>query len=381
MASSPSFGQVVPTEMDASTVQEPRSSTGSRGRRYYPELDGLRGMSVMLVVIGHLALFVLRSGSWGGSLAAMGVMIFFILSGFLITDLLCHEHAETGTVRLGAFYVRRIRRLMPAFLVFVLFLAIAIQMGWVTDVPWSSMAASLVHLRNVFGRGDTNAHLWSLSMEEQFYAVWPLLFLLAGPRKALVVSLVGVLGVSLVRGGMIALNVLDYNRGIYYLRPWFRFDSLLLGCLLALAWNGGERSRRLVQKLVAWCSPGVCLVALTLWSVYAEMTAMKPVFLLVQGLLAAALVAGCALGGTHAWLRLRSLRFLGLISYSLYLWQQPFLTTRTPDWGPLREAPLCVVMAFAAALASYYWVEKPFRVAHPEKATAKSVTPGPQAAA
>jgi peptidoglycan/LPS O-acetylase OafA/YrhL len=343
-------------------AHSPLAPAPERKRRYL-ELDGVRGLSIALVLIGHAARFSARAGDWALSLAALGVMIFFVLSGFLITDILSRELARTGRVSLSNFYLRRGLRLLPASLVFIAFVAVGIALGWITDVPWRSLAASVLYLRNVFGRGQTEGHLWSLSMEEQFYALWPLALLLLKTRRALPAALVAIALAFVGRGIAIRLALFDYNTGVFYVRPWFRFDSLLLGCVLALLWNDPAR-RESLQRWADRFRPAVAFPLLLGFSLAFDFSERcRPFFLTVQGLLAVAFLAGAGLGrrrAESALLTSAPIRALGVLSYSLYLWQQPFLVTRQPDWGLLRVMPFNVAAAFGAALASYYLVERPF---------------------
>ena len=138
---------------------------------YFPQLDGFRGLAASLVVLGHLILF--RDGS--DAIASLGVMLFFVLSGFLITGLLVNERVRYGRIDLRAFYLRRVLRLAPALACFLLAVMILIRLGLIVDVPRYELIACIFYFRNIVGRSTSLAHLWSLSLEEQFYGLWPLL--------------------------------------------------------------------------------------------------------------------------------------------------------------------------------------------------------------
>jgi peptidoglycan/LPS O-acetylase OafA/YrhL len=200
---------------------------------YFVQLDGLRGLAVTMVIVGHIGL-----GSadllWPWlALARLGVLIFFVLSGFLITTILLDERAAFGNVDLRAFYIRRALRLLPAFLVFIASMACLKALGYVPGESWGSFVAALAYVRNIYGSGELLGHIWSLSIEEQFYFLWPAL-LLAFPRRALAVTCFVIIGITVSRAFGIAWEVFDANSGVFYMRPWFRFDSLMFGGLVAI---------------------------------------------------------------------------------------------------------------------------------------------------
>ena len=143
---------------------------------HFKQLDGWRGVSIILVLIGHAIGFsdnvppVLHPL---GELAELGVTCFFVLSGFLITGLLCDEESVTGRFSLKEFYIRRTLRIMPAYYVMLLITACLALLKLVVDVPWYTFGICALYLRDFVGRGETLGHTWSLSLEEQFYLIWP----------------------------------------------------------------------------------------------------------------------------------------------------------------------------------------------------------------
>lgn len=138
--------------------------------RHFPQLDGLRGLAIVLVLAGHVLEFGFGIHTDFGGL---GVLLFFLLSGFLITGLLDREKTRTGAISLRAFYIRRVLRLFPALFIFLATQCVLIETRVVTDTPWYAVAACLLYVRNIWGRGSTTGHIWSLSLEEQFYTSWP----------------------------------------------------------------------------------------------------------------------------------------------------------------------------------------------------------------
>ena len=163
-----------------SSMAESQPPLLRRGRRI-PELDGFRGIAVLMVVAGHYCQYNVPSPQCvriGITLSSLGVLLFFVLSGFLITALLLQEKDETGRIHFRRFYARRALRLGPALLLFLLTVVVLIYLGFVTDVPRYEIFASLFYARYLVGKSETLAHLWSLSLEEQFYLCWPLLLIL-----------------------------------------------------------------------------------------------------------------------------------------------------------------------------------------------------------
>lgn len=329
---------------------------------HIPRLDGFRGLAIVLVIVGHVLLFSFGSGG-GGLLAGLGVLLFFVLSGFLITLLLLREFDATGTINLRAFYLRRAFRILPAALVFLSVVTVLMITGWITDVTWGALVASLLFFRNIRGSGDSLGHMWSLSLEEQFYAGWPLAMSLLTPRRALTAASLVIAACAVWRGWAIFAGLYPYQGGTYYLRTDFRVDSILIGCWVALA-----LARPRLKELLTWTCGRIpiAIIALLLfcWSLEGErIIVLRPVFLTLQTLLSALLFVRIFLlpegAPTVRILNHSFMRWLGRISYSLYLWQQILLAQRTPSWGIIREFPLNIAATFAAALLSYYLVEQP----------------------
>ena len=322
-------------------------------RFYLSQLDGFRAVAILVVIVGHEML-----GGPFHELAAAGVLLFFVLSGFLITTLLLREEEKNGRIGIGPFYVRRALRILPAVYVFLLVCAGLVRLGLVTDTPWSNFAVAVLYLRNVFGRGETLAHLWSLSLEEQFYLVWPAFFALAGRSSRLKISSLVIVAVVVWRAAAMIMHLYDYNLGIYYERTDFRFDSILVGCALAFVMASPTLAAR-VRRIPALA--GVAAVAVLALTVVVKPAWFLPFQLTVQTLCAVTLLAFALQGGHFAkTLSSRPLRFVGRISYSWYLWQQIFIVTKTPSWGWLRTFPVDVFLSLGAAVASHYLIERPF---------------------
>ncbi len=211
--------------------------TEGLNRTHLPALDGLRGIAVMLVIFYH---------SGAPVPGGLGVLIFFVLSGFLITWLLLKEWARHDGVSLRGFYARRTLRIFPAFYAYAtasLILMLAIHKA----VDWHQFAASLFYANNYYQaiRGDPNtmlSHTWSLAIEEQFYLLWPFTFAYVLRKNfGLARSLMGGIGVIWCYRLFLVFG-LHISHGYIYEAFDTRADSLLIGCLLAVVlWEGREK--------------------------------------------------------------------------------------------------------------------------------------------
>jgi peptidoglycan/LPS O-acetylase OafA/YrhL len=331
--------------------------------RYYPQLDGLRGVAIAMVVFGHVAHFTFGlDGAWS-SCAGAGVLIFFVLSGFLITDILLGEIESSGSLSFRNFYARRCLRLLPALFLFLLAMLTLKLLGLFSQDSWGAFAASALYLRNIFGSGDGTAHLWSLSLEEQFYLTWPILLLLMKRRR---LSSTFALLVAWTAWRVIAIHFRLANNatGALYERPWFRYDSILYGCFLAIALRAPDGIGVWRSRASLIFHPILTLPLLVASSTITETSKLFPISMTVQSMLAAGAILGvitCSERSVlHRVLASVPARFVGRISYSLYLWQQPFLVIRQPSWGGLRTFPIDVGVAIVLAVFSYYAIERPF---------------------
>ncbi|WP_147114298.1 acyltransferase family protein [Tateyamaria sp. syn59] len=333
--------------------------------RYRPEIDGLRAVAVLPVVLYHFGV----SGLDGGF---VGVDVFFVISGFLIGSILWAELDTTGTIKLGAFFVRRIRRLAPAYLLMAFVTLIG---AWFVLLPFDfrefgqELVAATVYLANVHYFNDAGyfdqaselkplLHTWSLAVEEQFYIVLPLLLIgLARWRAHLPVVLI-ILGVLSLLGCLWMMTISP--PAAFYLFP-FRAWELLAGvCLAIVGYRRGLTWR--VHAALSWV--GIALIA-------------GAVFLFeagdhFPGLYALVPVAGAVLiilngqddNLVNRTLCSRPALFFGLISYSLYLWHWPMVTLLHNYQGAaptLWQIPVLLGAAIAVSWLSLKYVETPFR--------------------
>lgn len=330
--------------------------------QYRPEIDGLRALAVLSVILVHAGLPWLPGGF-------IGVDIFFVISGYLITRIIQGELAS-GTFSVARFYERRARRILPALVVVVL---ACLPFAWAWMLPWQleefadSVVAVALFLSNVefwrqSGYFATEAaakpllHTWSLGVEEQFYILFPLLlWALARLRRrpAAVLAVLALASLGLSEWGW--RNAPDAN---FFLIP-FRAWELLTGALAALAWGGQGRAAD--DRLAL---PGLALVLASL--VLMDEQTPFPSLIAVLPVAGTAMVilwggAGSIAGRILSW---RPAVAIGLISYSAYLWHQPlfaFARIRIAGEPPPAQMALLTLATFVLAWASWKWVESPFR--------------------
>ena len=353
----------LPAASEAS-VQEP--SWLHKGR--IPCLDGLRAISIILVLLEHGFLsrgFPELHASLRpviGRIGSFGVDVFFAISGFLITLLLVREHQRSGSISIKSFYRRRFLRLMPAFVAYALVVFLLTRLGaaHVPNSDWLHVATYTVN----FARKPAweIGHIWSLSIEEQFYLVWPLALMLAGPRRAR----------FLVIAGLAAGPVLRTALGLFF-KDWlwvkdtwtpFRVDCIAAGCLLGLLASDPEFRRRVaVTSSNAWKYLSAAALILPLNHVLGMVSAKYGL------LLGESVKAACIVAVIWACINHKDTRFgrllewkpavtLGILSYSLYLWQQLFLNPHNGSW--IAAWPQNAVLAVGTAALSYRFVEQPF---------------------
>lgn len=333
---------------------------------HIPGLDGIRALAIGLVLFSHSVIYdeFNRFRQIGLGAGYTGVAIFFVLSGFLITTLLLREEDRTGGISLRLFYIRRALRLFPALWLYLLVVWVIWRAGGLSHHPWHSFVTSLFYVRNLVGRGHETDHLWSLSIEEQFYLLWPLVLVVLPRRnRARLLVASGLLaGITFWRI-YAARNALA-SVGTLYIRSDFRFDAPLYGCVLALARrvSPGATARLNSDALRCDLLAVAGVAGLAVWvGGGLNRVAYPGTDSTVVCLLGVALVLSQI--GPHGrvsrWLAWRPLVALGQISYGVYLWQQLFLGPRIPGFQTVRTFPIGLLATFAVALASYWGLEKP----------------------
>jgi peptidoglycan/LPS O-acetylase OafA/YrhL len=342
---------------------------------YRPDIQGLRGISVLAVLVFHLAI-----GLPGGF---VGVDVFFVISGFLMTGLIADEHARSGSLSFASFYGRRIRRIFPALLAMIL---ITTGLGYFLLFPGDyrefaeSGAYAAVSLGNVFfffstGYFDIPAeakgllHTWSLGVEEQFYLVWPaimlaLLRIARGRTAAMAFLLLALVGLGFLIS-VYGVNT-DPKAAFYLLHA--RLWELAAGGFLVFA---PQLKPRWIRELL----PAAGL-ALILWSTFSlSPESPFPGWNALPSVIGGALIVypASATSLAAAMLSFAPLQLVGRISYSLYLWHWPLIVfwRQYQSGEPVTpaEAAALAGAAMLIAFASWKWIEEPFRRPFPAKAT------------
>ena len=340
---------------------------------FRPDLEGLRAIAVSLVLLYHAAV----PGFGGGY---VGVDVFFVLSGFLISGLLLRELETTGTISLASFYARRLRRLLPAVALLILVTVVASVLVLsplrAADVAADGVAASLYASNLRFAVQATDylqselapsplLHLWSLGVEEQFYLFWPALFLIVTRAGSNRVRRIGVV-VATVSVASFALSLWLTNANA----PWAFFSlpsrawELGIGAALAVTASRLATLPRALATAAGWLGLamiGAAGLLIDTNTPFPGMAALLPT-------LGTALAMLPGMGG-HAYgpvrlLGWRPARFLGRISYSLYLWHWPLLVLPTAFVGqtlPLVGRVGLMLAAIPIAYASQHWLEDPIR--------------------
>jgi peptidoglycan/LPS O-acetylase OafA/YrhL len=343
------------------------------GTGYLPTLDGWRAVAIAAVMLWHATGIKAIN-----RLADGGVTIFFGISGLLITSRLLEELRRAGRVSLRAFYVRRAFRILPPYYVYLAAMALLMALGQPVATR-REFASCLVFLRNYLPEPPDHPqriytmHFWSLAIEEHFYLLWPGLLVALGPRRARWWA-VG-LGLAVAAWRCVDLRFHLFDRLIPHSLPGFRTDMRLDGLLwgaAAATWLEAPRAR---GWLARGLSTPVVLASMALFGL-----CMKGDFYYLRNgyamLLMAVAVPMMLVGTTlnpdappGRLLELGAIRWVGRMSYSLYLWQQLFLVPEAdkmlPGWGPWQSAPRNVTCVLGCAAASYYLVERPMtRLGH-----------------
>ena len=323
-----------------------------------PALDGVRGLAIIMVVAGHcLGLYE----GWAQR-GVLGVDLFFVLSGFLITSILVEEWQRDRSVNLREFYVRRGRRLFPALVVLVGVFALLTLLALPTRAPETGIEALLrvSYVANFLiaftenGVGLGFAHLWSLSLEEQFYLLWPpaLLLLLrrrVSPFYVLLVLLFVIAAVNLQRLAVVAGGG---ERHRIWFAPDTHSDAIVFGCAAALVWK--YRLLRIPVTRWAWALVGATFVgAFIAFDPLRTSTfpSTLPVFALASAVGIVLLIHSPDALPARLFAT-RPMQAMGKVSYSLYLWHAPLIV-----FFGIIGLPVAVV----ASILSYQYVEKPFR--------------------
>ncbi|WP_340014419.1 acyltransferase family protein [Paenibacillus sp. FSL K6-1318] len=348
-------------------------------KRYMPGIDGLRAISVLAVIAYHFDFKWAQGG-------LLGVGIFFVLSGYLITDQILLEWRMHRNIFLWNFWVRRLRRLLPAMIGMLMFVAmwlivtdptrlLSLSGDFISSVFYVNNWYLIFH--NVsyfdsFGPPSPIGHLWSLSIEEQFYLVWPVVLLLAirfAPRRGRLMVFIAMLASI----SAIAMAVM-YEPGTDPSRVYYGTDTrafaILIGAALAVGWPSWKLNRRIspIARTLLDCVGGLGLIILLILIyrtneydeslyrsgfLYLSIISAIVIAILAQPASRLAKLLGC-----------KSLTWIGKRSYSLYIWHYPVITLMHPTGNErlnFLQIMIQLIITFILSMLSYTWIEEPIR--------------------
>ena len=352
------FSGLVSKEEFASDLQSKLSLS------HIPALDGIRAIAVFLVIFYHFGFLWAPGG--------LGVVIFFVLSGFLITWLLLKENEKYGDVSLKRFYQRRILRIFPAFYVYWAALVFLLLVKGKT-VLWPHAISAFFYVSDYYNAilGDPNngfSHTWSLAIEEQFYLLWPpTFFLLRNDLKKMTRFLVILIGAVWLHR-LVLYFIFHVDQAYFYASFDTRMDALMVGCLFATLLKRGALYsfwRALCSKFFMLLPLAALLCSMrfghTLLPRYRDVIAFA-----IDPVLIALMMVQLISFSNHSyarWIESPLMRFLGRISYSLYLYQQltlGFALKLFANQSVVTQLLAAVAVTVMAASFSYYVIERPF---------------------
>lgn len=349
--------------------------------RYMAGIDGLRALAVLAVIVYHL------NYNWAPG-GLLGVGIFFVLSGYLITDLLIAEWARHGRLDMKSFWIRRARRLLPALL-----LLLILVVAWVAVFSPSQMTAvrgdvpaAILYVSNwwlifqdvsyfeKFGPPSPLGHLWSLAVEEQFYLFWPLLLafgLHVVKRRGPLIALT----LAAATASALAMAFM-YEPGLDPSRVYYGTDTrvfaLLIGAVLAMVWPSRKLSPHISRKARATLdisgALGLAILLVGIWKTNQYDDFLYRGGLVLLSVVSAVVVAVLAHPASlfAKWMGCKPLRWLGVRSYAIYLWHYPIIVLTSPaaeqgDGSVILRAILQVTATLVLAALSWKYIEEPIR--------------------
>ena len=355
--------------------------TGARSSYHrVPSLDGWRALSIVLVLAEHTK----HTANFPASLdliqkwlfdANLGVRCFFVISGLVITVLLLREwRINNGIISLGDFYIRRILRIIPVYLVFLLFVFLLTQVT-ALSIPLRDWLADLTFTTNFFPSSFVTGHLWSLSVEEQFYLLWPLALIgILSRRSPLLFGSICLLSVAVIAPVSRVVSYVHradgYANPIYSPFSFFNyFDSIAAGCGCAFLiffkpdWMSKVKANWIPISLTGTLLV-ICPHVLSRLFLAGKLTVPFSPSMQAVGLSLVILASVTNPGGIpFKILNTRAVIIVGILSYSLYIWQQPFCT-KTAAFGLSNLSWLTfktwLIPVFGTAVVSYYALERPF---------------------
>jgi len=343
-----------------------------------PSLDGIRAISILMVIAVHTLQEVNQTHSinsfwYAFANATIGVYFFFVLSGFLITTLLLREHDKSGSIGLRGFYLRRAFRILPPIYFYIAVL-VGLSWKWKIGISPANIWSALLFYSNYANADPTGRcwallHFWSLGVEEQFYFLWPITLLLAlrrSRRTAACCALAALIACPIIR-------VATYEFGNAYMRAangsafQSRADALMFGCLIALLW-GTPKFERIYHRAAhaPWILPVFLFFVSGLLSARYGNYWDFPIGFTVDGVCISFILIWCIRNPSTPvgrFLNSKVMIRLGVLSYSLYIWQQLFLhPANVAIFGAhtlVHTFPVRYLMLAAVSSFSYWIVERP----------------------
>jgi peptidoglycan/LPS O-acetylase OafA/YrhL len=355
---------------------KPVAGTSSRLAGRMPSVDGWRALSIMMVLAAHSTEKPGFSNTWREIAAYfpllfngnLGVRFFFVISGFLITYLLIKEHERNGRVSLRKFFIRRALRILPVYLVY---LAVIATLQFFTELHQAPITwiGDLTFTVNFLPRGVISGHLWSLSVEEQFYLLWPITFVWLNKQKQFVYW---IFAIPIVVA--ILCHIVSYTNNVpWIVHPLFHqhsslvnFDSLDVGCIAAFGLAK-------IENVIAGLLSGKKRFAAIMFGILLIVTPslnvpfLSPIWSAIGNLMQAIgfgvlLVTSVLYPGSFKPLNWPIVVQLGVVSYSIYIWQQIFFAGPQTYGFPSAwwmSFPWWLLAALTAGFASYYGFERP----------------------
>ncbi|MEO8149570.1 MAG: acyltransferase [Bacteroidia bacterium] len=339
---------------------------------YIKGFDGLRALSIIMVMLTHLGAYdvLLRDDFtqriWHSISGDVGVNIFFVISGFLITTLLLREKLQTGKISYRNFIIRRFLRLLPplVFLYFIIFvLMITSQIDYRPYALFASIFYCYNFLPNKFGLSELS-HTWSLAVEEQFYIFWPWVVLLFRKNGILITALLFILLALITINVIPGLEIL-YQNEIHLFKDVFKthrfflpaIAPIMIGSVFAVFnFHDNERLKNIV------CQPLSMLIAMVLiLSAFIIPLSLFQYLFIIQAM-GFAMILSYIFNKQNSlladFLEWKPLSFIGKISYGIYVWQGLFLRTGTGGELWIQNPPQNILLTFIVAVTSYYLIEK-----------------------
>jgi peptidoglycan/LPS O-acetylase OafA/YrhL len=353
--------------MTATTDLGISNAIGMGKSQYRPEIDGLRAFAIVAVIINHFNRGLLPSGY-------LGVDIFFVISGYVITSSLSARKSKNFVDFAAGFYARRVKRLMPALVAFVLITSVLICLfNPDPKIALTTGKRSLLGISNIYLNWSSTdyfaqsielnpfTHTWSLGVEEQFYLLFPFLIWFSGFGQQTATGArnllfwVGAMTIASLMG-FIYLNQVNQTAAYFLMPP--RFWEMAAGCLLFIGFQRRARIEQALERV-----PPLLVVAAMVGVMFLPVSAALPATIGIVVL--SAILIACLKRGTPAYtfFTLEKVVYIGLISYSLYLWHWTVLSisrwTIGVHWW---SVPIQIVLMVLMAVGSYKWIEKPIRI-------------------